>query len=115
MAHWRGCMKTMSMVCAVAALACGPASSAFAASCESLARLSLKDAAITKAEVVAPGTFQPPGGPQRGPDPYKALGAFCRVAATLTPTSDSDIKIEVWLPAAGNAPRAEGAPGQTAW
>jgi len=108
-------MKKRAMVCAVAALACGPASSAFAASCESLARLSLKDAAITKAEVVPPGTFQPPGGPQRGPDPYKALGAFCRVAATLTPTSDSDIKIEVWLPAAGNAPRAEGAPGQTAW
>jgi len=29
------------------------------------------------------------------------LPAFCRVAATLTPTSDSDIKIEVWLPASG--------------
>ena len=28
------------------------------------------------------------------------LPAFCRVAATLTPSSDSDIKIEVWLPAA---------------
>ncbi len=27
--------------------------------------------------------------------------AFCRVAATLTPTKESDIKIEVWLPAAG--------------
>jgi len=26
------------------------------------------------------------------------LPAFCRVAATLTPSSDSDIKIEVWLP-----------------
>ena len=25
--------------------------------------------------------------------------AFCRVAATLTPTSDSEIKIEVWMPA----------------
>ena len=98
-------MKTMSMVCALAALACLPARSAFAASCESLATLSLKDTAITKAEVVAPGAFQPPGGPQRGPDPYKALGAFCRVAATLTPTSDSDIKIEIWLPA----------PGTTAW
>src|SRR6185436_14028030 len=98
-------MKTMSMVCAVAAVACLPARSAFAAaSCESLAALSLKDTAITKAEVVAPGTFQPPGGPQRGPNPYKELGGFCRVAATLTPTSDSDIKIEVWLPAAGNAP-----------
>jgi len=104
-------MKKMSMGCAVAALACLPAGSALAASCESLTKLSLKDTAVTTAEVVAPGTFQPPGGPQRGPDPYKALAGFCRVAATLTPTSDSDIKIEVWLP----MPRAEGAPGNTAW
>jgi hypothetical protein len=29
------------------------------------------------------------------------LPAFCRVAATLKPSSDSDIKIEVWLPLAG--------------
>jgi len=29
------------------------------------------------------------------------LPAFCRVAATLTPTRDSDIKIEVWMPASG--------------
>jgi feruloyl esterase len=29
------------------------------------------------------------------------LPAFCRVAATLTPTKESDIKIEVWLPMAG--------------
>jgi hypothetical protein len=34
--------------------------------------------------------------PQDPPNP-----AFCRVAATLTPTSDSDIKIEVWLPLSG--------------
>ena len=27
------------------------------------------------------------------------MPAFCRVAATLTPTSDSDIGIEVWMPA----------------
>ncbi len=39
-----------------------------------------------------------------GPPPevsYKDLPAFCRVAATLKPTSDSDIKMEVWLPASG--------------
>jgi feruloyl esterase len=32
---------------------------------------------------------------------YAALPAFCRVAATLNPSSDSDIKVEMWLPAAG--------------
>ena len=31
----------------------------------------------------------------------KSLPAFCRVSATLRPSQDSDIKIEVWLPAAG--------------
>ena len=31
---------------------------------------------------------------------FKQLPAFCRVAATLTPSTDSDIKIEVWMPLA---------------
>ena len=31
----------------------------------------------------------------------KNLPAFCRVAATIRPSKDSDIKIEVWLPADG--------------
>ena len=30
------------------------------------------------------------------------MPAFCRVAVTATPTSDSDIKVEVWLPDAWN-------------
>ena len=38
---------------------------------------------------------------ERGPggNPFKDLPAFCRVAATLKPTADSNIRIEVWLPA----------------
>jgi hypothetical protein len=40
-------MKMMSMACAVAVMACLPSSSAFAASCESLAKLALKGTAIT--------------------------------------------------------------------
>jgi feruloyl esterase len=38
------------------------------------------------------------GGRGNQPSPYTALPAFCRVAVTLTPSSDSDIRIEVWLP-----------------
>jgi len=30
---------------------------------------------------------------------YADLPPFCRVGATLAPSSDSDIRIEVWLPA----------------
>ena len=78
-----------------------------AASCESLASVSLPGATITSAQNVAAGAFTLPANPNgrsggRGPgaNPYKDLPAFCRVTATLKPSSDSDIKIEVWLPAA---------------
>jgi feruloyl esterase len=36
------------------------------------------------------------------------MPAFCRVAATLTPSSDSDIAIEVWMPASSWNRRFEG-------
>ena len=71
-----------------------------AGTCESLSSLRLPDTKITLAQTVAAGAFTAPNG--RGgrgsTNPYEALPAFCRIAATLTPTSDSDIKIEVWLP-----------------
>ena len=71
----------------------------FAASCDSLNSLALPATTVTLAHAVAPGEFSPPGSSNAGP--FKNLPAFCRVAATLKPTSDSDIKIEVWLPASG--------------
>jgi feruloyl esterase len=75
---------------------------AIAASCDSLASLALPDTTITLAQSVAPGDFTPPSAVAQVPDlRFKNLPAFCRVAATLKPTSDSDIKIEVWLPASG--------------
>ncbi len=75
-------------------------------SCENLASMAVPHAKITAAEPVATGAFVPPVAPAAGgrgatPDPYAMLPAFCRVRATLTPSSDSDIKAEVWLPAAG--------------
>ena len=90
-------------VCALflAALANGQAPKP-AASCESLTTLKLPNTTITSAESVGAGAFTPPG--PAAPAAAKAFGtlpAFCRVAATLKPSSDSDIKIEVWLPASG--------------
>jgi feruloyl esterase len=76
-----------------------------AASCESVASLALPDGKITSATLVAAGAFTPPTGGglmMGGPGAlavFKAAPAFCRVTATLTPTPDSDIKIEVWMPA----------------
>src|SRR3970282_2168877 len=68
---------------------------ASAAPCESLASLALSNTTITAAETVAGGTFTPPGA-ARGE--IAELPAFCRVAATLRPSGDSRIRIEVWMP-----------------
>ena len=88
-----------AVVIATTVLACG-AQSVAAATCESLATLTLPSATVTLAQPVAAGAFSQPGG-RGGATQFGDLPAFCRVAATLTPSSDSDIKIEVWLPAAG--------------
>jgi len=70
------------------------------ASCESLANLKLTDATISSSTSVAAGSFKPPSLPGQ-PAPAKDLPAFCRVAGVATPTSDSEIRFEVWLPASG--------------
>ncbi len=76
--------------------------------CDSLSKLNLPNVTINSAQSVAAGTFTPPTGPAGAPAgppgnaaQFKNLPEFCRVMATLTPSSDSDIKIEVWLPASG--------------
>ena len=79
------------------------AASASAASCESLTSLKLPNTTITSANTVAAGAFMPPspGGSTTVASQFSNVPAFCRVAATLTPSSDSDIKIEIWLPVSG--------------
>src|SRR2546423_1371616 len=94
-------MRSVSWI--VGFLAAAPA---FAASCESLASLTLPDTTIAMAQVVPAGEFSPPGAGQSqkkaaGRNPYKDVPEFCRVTATLKPSSDSDIKVEFWLPTSG--------------
>ena len=76
------------------------ATSASAATCESLASLKSPQTTITAATTVAPGTFVPPTGTANGPgsEVFKTLPAFCRVQGVIRPSSDSDIEFEVWLP-----------------
>jgi len=96
-------MRLRAIGCALSAVVLST-TVAFASPCDTLAALALKDAAITRSELVAAGTFSPPGQQDAAgarANPYTGLPEFCRVAATLTPTSDSDIKVEVWLPANG--------------
>jgi feruloyl esterase len=72
--------------------------------CDNLARLALPQTAITMSASIMPGAFAPPPSfslrLQPGDIAYKDLPAFCRVAATIRPANDSEIKIEVWLPPA---------------
>jgi len=72
--------------------------------CDQLASLALSHAEVTRAQAVPAGQFAAtpsgllaPGAPSFRP--YNALPAFCRVAVTLRPSPDSDIKMELWLPA----------------
>ena len=89
--------------------------------CEGLKSLALQGATITVAEMVTAGPFTPPGPGAGGPPPPGGrvsqvagapggrgagpaapplvLPAHCRVAAVLKPSPDSEIAMEVWLPA----------------
>ena len=69
-----------------------------AQTCEKLAELKLANTTITAAQPVAPGAFTPATG---SATPFKELPAFCRVTGVIKPTSDSDIKFEVWMPSTG--------------
>ena len=74
----------------------------FAANCDGLRDLMLPGATINSAALIGAGEFVPAQpGPPGGAAALKSLPAFCRVSATLRPSSDSQIGIEVWLPAAG--------------
>jgi feruloyl esterase len=77
----------------------------WAVSCEDLSSsIKLSDTTITSAEPVKAGAFTPAApaagnNAKQAPANYSDLPAFCRVTATIKPTSDSDIQIEVWMPA----------------
>jgi feruloyl esterase len=91
-------MSKIVLSCAVLFVLVLSVTPASAATCESLAGLKLPNTTITSAQTVAAGEFTPPAGGRGAPAPLKDLPAFCRVTATLRPSSDSDIKMEVWLP-----------------
>src|SRR5262245_60783524 len=68
--------------------------------CDQLKLLALPNATVTSTQSVKSGLFRPPGAPPESP--ALQLPAHCRVALTLTPSADSDIKTEVWLPVAAD-------------
>jgi feruloyl esterase len=106
-------MKLLGIILAAMVMTMPSSRVSAAATCESLSSLSLPETTITMAQTVAPGAFALPQDrsascwlqpcpSSNGPgEVFKSLPTFCRVAATLKPTSDSDIKIEIWMPDSG--------------
>jgi feruloyl esterase len=78
----------------LAGLALGPTTVAAANNCERLIGLPLPNTNIAVAEQITSGSFSPPDGSPT----QLGLPPFCRVRGSITPTSDSKIEFEVWLP-----------------
>ena len=76
-----------------------------AQSCPALRGVRLENTTVIAAQLVDSGKFVPPVMLRRtSPEFFTAfntLPAFCRVQAVSRPSSDSEINIEVWLPATG--------------
>ena len=86
-------MKPRWIVCASLLIASAPIAS-HAANCAALKSQTLPDTTITAAEPVTNGVLQPPG----TQTPIANLPAFCRVTGSFHPSSDSEIRFELWLP-----------------
>jgi hypothetical protein len=85
------------------ALCCSSALPSRAQSCSALRDLRLEHTTVTSAQLVDSGKFVPPMMPRRASSEFftafNTLPAFCRVQAVARPSTDSEIRIEVWLPA----------------
>ncbi len=68
--------------------------------CAALTTLSLPNTKILTARQIDPASTT--ALPQDIADTVKSLPAFCRVTAQLSPTADSDIRVELWLPVTWN-------------
>lgn len=109
-------MKHAALILAAMALPAVASGQSKPAACDQLAAaLKLPNTTITMAALVPAGSFTPPAAPgAQAPQPIPDVPAFCRVAATVAPSSDSDIKLEVWLPASGWNGRFQGV-GNGGW
>ena len=70
-----------------------PPPTPLACSASALAAVSLSGATVNGATAVAAGSYTPPGS-----GALTNLPAFCRITASATPTADSLINFEVWVP-----------------
>src|SRR5438552_2803034 len=81
------------------AFAAAPAPAVVAAGdCASLTDIRMANVSVVSAALVTEGAFTPPT--PRGASALR-VPAFCRVVVVATPTADSHINIEIWIPDAG--------------
>ena len=99
-------MNRFLILKALCAAALASTSASAAEPCASLARVPLSNnTSITLAAPVAAGQFTPPDGAA------VRVPAFCRVSGVSRPTSDSEIKFEIWLPEEWNGKFDQGGNG----
>ena len=100
-----------ALVLVAGTIACAAPAPTRADPCDSLAKLNRLNTTITSATVVPAGAFRNPRPQRSSTEIFKSfdkLPAFCRVQATLKGEggsgkgeSDSQIRVEVWLPLTG--------------
>jgi feruloyl esterase len=87
---------------AVATLEPLHAAAPVATPCESLVQVKVTNGRVLAAEAAQAGAFAPPNTANATANAaFNTAPAFCRVTLKLTPSSDSDIAAEVWLPQSG--------------
>src|SRR4029079_284319 len=70
--------------------------------CDALTQTVVSQGRVLASESIAAGAFVPPGAANPNASAaFTTVPAFCRVTLQLTPSSDSDIRVEVWLPTVG--------------
>ncbi len=90
-------MKIKHAVTLLLVILCATALSFAQSPCDKLKSLLLTDASITAVEYVPLGPYMAPV-PIPGAKPAENVPAHCRVFIELTPSKDSHIESEVWLP-----------------
>jgi feruloyl esterase len=104
-------VATIAAAQTAGAKSASPADQASSASCEKLAGLQIPNAVITSAKAFPTGTYTPSASDSRDANFVAAaskLPGFCRAMAKATPSTDSDVVIEVWMPLAGWNGRFQG-------
>src|ERR1700760_4030518 len=87
-ANYRFLLLSLASVCILTTTESGVADT-----CSNLTSFSLPDITVTAAPTIPPGNYTAANG-----QTFQNLPTFCRVAATATPTSQSNINFEVWMP-----------------